>query len=155
MKDRDTSIKALETWLSLPLVKTMVDRAVTDILQDFSNTPDRISMAMPIPNTPDLPEAAKSFRLFVLRPRSKYPFERHSNSHQWVRSLKGQGSIEIKQSSGDTIFHHLSENEPRLKKWSSLPADTWHRPRATGEDVWLVATFHSAAEVKDEYENES
>jgi hypothetical protein len=155
MTDHDTSIAALEVWLSLSHVKTMVDRAAKELLQDFAQYPDRISMAMPVPKAPNLPESAKSFRLFVLRPNAKYPFERHSNSHQWVRSLQGQGTIEIKQPSGDSIFHHLSDGEPPLRRWSSLPADTWHRPRATGEDVWLVATFHSAANVMDEYENES
>ena len=155
MAEQETAISALEAWLSQPQVKALVDSASTELLQDFAQTPDRISMAMPIEQISNLPEAAKSFRLFALRPKSNYPFERHSNSHQWVRSLQGQGTIEIKQSSGDSIFHHLSEKEPLLKKWSSLPADTWHRPQATGEDVWLVATFHSAENVMDEYDNES
>jgi hypothetical protein len=155
MTDQDTSIAALEAWLSLAHVKAMVDKAALALLRDFSQTPNRISMAMPLPQAPNLPGAAKSFRLFALRPDSGYPFERHSNSHQWVCSLRGQGTIEIKEKSGSVLFHHLSAGEPPSERWSSLPAGTWHRPRATGEAVWLVATFHSPADFMDEYENES
>ena len=155
MTDQDTTIAALEAWLSRPNVKAIVDVTTTELLRLFAQTPDRASMAMPIPQVPELPEAVKSFRQFALRPKANYPFERHPNSHQWVRSLRGQGTIEIKQTSGDSLFHHLSASEQPLKQWSSLPANTWHRPQATGEEVWLVATFHSAANVMDEYEDES
>ena len=155
MTDQDTTIAALEAWLSRPNVKAIVDGTTTELLRLFAQTPERASMAMPIPQAPDLPEVAKSFRLFALRPKANYPFERHPNSHQWVRSLQGQGTIELKQTSGDSLFHRLSASEQLLKRWSSVSGNTWHRPQAAGEEVWLVATFHSAANVMDEYEDVS
>jgi len=153
MSDSDTTVEALEKWLSRPDVAAMVDEKATGLLRRMEKKPESNAMASPLPGVRGLPDDVKSFRLFALRPAARYPFERHSNSRQWVRSLKGRGIIELRQTSGASLFHHLSTGDNAAQSWSSMPAGTWHKPQAAGNEIWLVATFHSSADVADEYEN--
>jgi hypothetical protein len=102
-----------------------------------------------------LPADIKSCRVFVLRAGSEFQTERHPNSHQLVLSLEGTGKIRVfEKPTPRDVFLRSDMHGPLELRWASLSENIWHQPVSGNED-WVVLTFHTASEMEliDEYKD--
>lgn len=91
----------------------------------------------------ELPEIIRSSWVFVIRANSNTGAERHSNSHQFMMSYRGQGDLQVKV--GDKWLSNDLVSDPDLKlekRWVSIPPGIWHRV-VSGETFWIVVSFHT------------
>jgi hypothetical protein len=137
----------------------MLDRAVRDdavregidpisrrVDKKLSASSDDSLAWEPIPlnlYTEELPEIVQSSWVFVIPADTNTGAERHSNSHQFMMSYRGQGDLQVKR--GDQWLSNclVSDLDERLeKRWVSIPPGIWHRV-VTDEASWTVVSFHT------------
>jgi hypothetical protein len=90
-----------------------------------------------------LPETIRSGWVFILRAYATTGAERHPNSHQRTLSYIGRGDLQTMKNGRWTSHPLVSDPEaPPGKRWTSIPANTWHQAVVCGGN-WVVVSFHT------------
>lgn len=101
-----------------------------------------------------LPPAAGSVRVVAGRAAAQQRLERHANSHQFLLALGGPLQTHVKTARGWRVdrYGHATNAGALDERWHVVPAGQWHKTETAGPQPWVVATFHSAVQVSDEYD---
>ena len=90
-----------------------------------------------------LPSEIRSCWVFVIRAAVTTGAERHPNSHQRSRSLKGGGDFQLREGRRWETYPLISDADaPPERRWVSIPASTWHR-LSVGAEHWAMLSFHT------------
>ena len=139
-------IYVLEKALRDDFVRGKIDSISRRVEQKLSSISDDVLAWEPIPlelYTEELPGKIQSSWVFVIRADTNTGAERHSNSHQFMMSYRGQGDLQAKR--GDKWHSNELVSDPELKleqRWVSISPGTWHRV-VTGNARWTVVSFHT------------
>lgn len=91
-----------------------------------------------------LPPEIRSSWVFVLRAGADTGAERHPNSHQRMRSIRGSGDLQTEEAGTWRSNHLVSDsNAPLESRWISIPPNVWHRPVVGDKEDWVVVSFHT------------
>jgi hypothetical protein len=100
---------------------------------------------------PPLPAGVAFCRVAAMRPGVEFKRERHDNSNQFLYSIRGSGETRVLRA-GEWVADTYGTGTPTLEtRWHVAPKDFWHQSVAHGSDPWVLAAFHSASKVNDEY----
>jgi hypothetical protein len=90
----------------------------------------------------ELPTGVVSAWLFVLRPRTTFPSERHPNSWQRSLALRGRATFEL-YCDGAWSGHILDGDGAMLtERGMSIPPGVWHRIEV-GVEPFVSLSFHT------------
>lgn len=135
----DPVIADLDAAARAPGLATHAEEVITRLERRLDHAPDAPMTWEEVPlvafGRPLAPEIASCW-IFVLRPGTELPAERHSNSHQRSLSLKGTGRFELRDG-GQWVSYSIAEGV-----WASAPTGMWHRWFAGPEPLALLS-FHT------------
>lgn len=145
----DPVIAQLDAVVGAPEFAPLVSEVVKRLERLLANAPDAPMTweALPLATFPGrLPAEIRSGWVFVLRPGTELPPERHSNSHQRSLSLKGTARFELRENER-WISYAVTDGA-----WASAPTGMWHRWFAGPEPLALLS-FHTvgAEELVEEH----
>ncbi len=149
-------LRKLEGVLENQPARIAIDAAISEAKRQLDADRQRRAGSVQVPLSDcgqSLPSSIKSCRVFVLRAGSEFQTERHPNSHQRVLSLEGTGKIRVFDKLRPRDVSLGSDMHGPLElRWASLSENIWHQPVSGNED-WVVLTFHTASEMEliDEY----
>jgi len=139
-------LKVLDKALMDDSVRRSIDAISRRVEQSLCAASEDLLAWAPVPlnlYVEKLPEAIRSSWVFVIRADSDTGAERHSNSHQFMMSYKGQGDLQVKKGDRWLSKNLVSDFDKKLgERWVSIPPGTWHRV-FTGEANWTVVSFHT------------
>lgn len=150
MNPDQVNVDGLESWWAEAKNQNAFNDSIQELTMRMNQNPEKISETITIESL-ILPKGIGTLRVFALRAASNYPLERHLNSNQWIKTLSGNGSIEVHQENGEAIYHNLSDQMNGEKAWSLVHEKVWHRPINRSETLWITAAFHTAQKVIDEF----
>ena len=79
--------------------------------------------------------------------------ERHANSTQYLFALDGPVETHVQTEDGWRVDCYGQGDPAALEnRWHVVPAGVWHKSVAPGGRNWSVVAFHSARDVRDEYQ---
>jgi hypothetical protein len=151
-------LRKLEDVLESQPTRIAIDAAISEAKGQLDADLQRQAGSAQVPLSEcgqSLPSDIKSCRVFVLRAGSEFQTERHPNSHQRVLSLEGTGKIRVFEKPTPRDVSLRSDKHGSLElRWASLSENIWHQPVSGNED-WVVLTFHTASEMDliDEYKD--
>ena len=94
----------------------------------------------------NLSDEFRTCRAFGIRAGEKLKIERHTNSHQRMLTLNGDGSVFILRDQGWKLCRqHSGKEAPLEEKWVSIEPDLWHLP-VGGPKGWIGLAFHTATQ---------
>jgi quercetin dioxygenase-like cupin family protein len=135
----DPVIADLDAAARAPGFATRAAEVVRRLERRLGDAPDTPMTWEEVPlaafGRPLAPEIASCW-VFVLRPGTELPAERHSNSHQRSLSLKGTGRFELREN-GRWVGYSITDGV-----WASAPTGMWHRWFAGSEPLALLS-FHT------------
>lgn len=145
-------IDSLNIFLGQPSIRELMKAAQSYVLTEI-NTDVAIEVAtfpFALESIEDLlPKEIGSCRVSAMRKGTQCRRERHPNADQYVVSLQGRGEIWVLETDSwrkDIVTSHSLE-----ARLHYVPAGTWHQPTASQGGDWVVAAFHTAIDVEDNY----
>ncbi|MDP9196158.1 MAG: hypothetical protein M3O22_05240 [Pseudomonadota bacterium] len=149
-------IRELDRFVADPAVTAFLSRAGQEVLALLEQNPAEAAVAVTVP-LQDLPVAPPSFiqtlRMAAFRPGLEMERERHPNSFQFLYCIEGTGETRVLRNGvWEADSYGSDRNEAFENRWHAVPDNTWHQSVATGSASWILATFHTAQNVQDEYE---
>ena len=151
MENYEEKIQALELWWEQCILQNQLTEYLSNIKAKLNEHPKAGFASIEILGN-KWPNGLQTLRIFALRPGIEYPKERHLNSTQWIKTISGEGQIEVWESGKEMELHRLKEGQTGVPAWSTVASKIWHRPVNTGTRTWVTAAFHSADKVEDEFE---
>ena len=151
-------LNLLDQHIQDKTVQSFIEDAIVEAESELKVEPEKLAASVQVPLKifgSHFPPSLKSCRVFVLRAGTEFKAERHPNSHQRVRSLKGSGQIRIFEEGGYYIVFLQSALTASIQeRWISVKDSIWHQPIA-GEKNWAMLAFHTVSEnsLIDEYKN--
>jgi len=147
--DEERIIRKLDSLLAGEKVRRRVDALADEVERMLRRTPDETIAWTPIPLEiygSGLPGMIRSSWVFIIRPDSCSGAERHPNSHQRMMSYRGDGNIQVwKEDRWLSNVLSSSQDVPLDRRWISIPPNVWHQA-VTGEEAWVVVSFHTVPE---------
>jgi len=99
-----------------------------------------------------VPPAIGTIRVAISRAGLDTALERHPNSTQVLLVLDGTIETHIETADGWRVDRYGEGSAAVLEnRWHFVPQGVWHKSRAPGPGDCVVAAFHSAREVQDQY----
>jgi quercetin dioxygenase-like cupin family protein len=135
----DPVLSALDVASRTPVFAPRAAALVQKLRRQLDESPDVPMTWEPVPLAAfdgALPPEIRSCWVFVLRPGTELPAERHSNSHQRSLSLEGAGRFELRER-GSWVSYSIDRGV-----WASAPTGEWHRWFAGSEPLALLS-FHT------------
>lgn len=145
----DPVIADLHAAARAPALAARVAELVRTLQRQLDDDPGTPMTCVPVPLAAfgrPLPAEIASCWVFVLRPGTELPAERHSNSHQRSLALEGSGRFELRER-GEWVSYTITN-----ERWASAPQGMWHRWFAGSEPLALLS-FHTvvAEELMEEH----
>ncbi|MGE5803246.1 MAG: cupin domain-containing protein [Gemmatimonadota bacterium] len=137
----DPVLAQLDAAARAPVFGRRAAELVQKLQRQLNESPETPMTWEPVPLTTfdrSLPAEIGSCWVFVLRPGTALPAERHSNSHQRSLSLEGSARFELREG-GRWVSHAIEPGS-----WASAPTGTWHRWFAGSAPLALLS-FHTVA----------
>jgi len=98
------------------------------------------------------PPAIGTIRVAINRAGLDTALERHPNSTQVLFVLDGQIETHIETADGWRVDRYGEGSAAVLEnRWHFVPQGVWHKSCAPGPGDCVLAVFHSAREVQDQY----
>lgn len=99
-----------------------------------------------------VPPAIGTIRVAISRAGRDAALERHPNSTQVLLVLDGTIETHTETADGWRIDRYGDGSAAVLEnRWHFVPQGMWHKSRAPGPGDCVLAVFHSAREVQDQY----
>ena len=99
-----------------------------------------------------VPDAAGSLRVVVTRGAGGTSIERHPNSTQYLLVLDGPVQTHVQLDGTWRVDRYGHGSDALDDRWHVTPPGQWHKTQAIGLQYWGIVAFHSAREVRDEYQ---
>jgi hypothetical protein len=148
-----STCQRLQRYVEDPSVQRNLEAAAKSAAQQLVDDPKLAAGVSPLDfsSLPPLPDGVASCRVAAMRPGLEFKRERHDNSEQFLFSISGSGETRVLR--GDTWEADIyGTGEPALdSRWHATPRNAWHQSVAHGSDPWILAAFHTATKVHDEY----
>jgi hypothetical protein len=152
--DDRTIVEELNRFATRPEVLAALRRALADAVRSLQRTPDLPATFLTVDPASlggAAPAAIGSIRVAVTRDGAGV--ERHPNSRQYLFALDGPMETHVHSKQGWRV-DRFGDGEPTVleHRWHVVPAGVWHRSLAPGRHNWGVVAFHTAKDVRDEYQ---
>jgi hypothetical protein len=142
-------IVALDGALRSPEIQEMLEKLSREIEMELQREKEKVIVwrSVPLSIFPDeFPVQIRSSWVFGIQAKRETGAERHPRSHQRMMSYRGTGDMQVWDGKRWISRQLVSDsNEKMGKRWISIPPNTWHQV-VTGENVWIVVSFHTVAE---------
>jgi hypothetical protein len=149
-------VEELDRFATRPDVLAALRRAQADAvrkLQRNPNIPATFISLDPSALGSAAPAAIGSIRVAVTRAAEGLGVERHANSTQYLFALDGPVETHVQTEDGWRV-DRFGQGDPAIleNRWHVVPSGVWHKSVAPGGRNWSVVAFHSARDVRDEYQ---
>ena len=140
-------LSALDAIVRRRAVKAEIDAAILRLerrLASDSAAPMAWETLPRALDDPGLPAGIRSGWVFILRAGAITGAERHPNSHQRTLSYRGRGDLQILE--GPLWRRGVLTSAPSaslVKRWASIPPNTWHQVVVGKKADWVVVSFHT------------
>ena len=153
-------LHSINGTLQIPEIAAEIDAIADRVTQKFSGSKDLLAWeTVPFEvYQRRLPAVIRSSWVFLLREGCASGAERHPNSHQRVRSWRGNGDFQIWNENGwQSNFLVNGFDATVERQWASIRENVWHQAVVPPGNHWIVVSFHTdtADEIIEERPDEN